>query len=149
MHLSQCDPFSEGYIMLGSIFGFISEIFKPAADLIDELHTSDEEKNKFKESIAKMENAFAMRMMEYEGQLLEARSNIIMTETKSDSWLAKNWRPLTMLSFVGIVASYWFGYQPENMTQDTIDQIFSLIKLGLGGYVVGRSVEKAVTVYKK
>lgn len=135
--------------MLGSIFGFISGIFAPAAELIDNLHTSDEEKNKFKAEIAKMENAFAMRLMEYESQLLEARSNIIMTETKSDSWLAKNWRPLTMLSFVGIVVTYWFGYQPENMTQATIDQVFALIKLGLGGYVIGRSVEKAVTVYKK
>ena len=134
--------------MLG-ILSFISDIFTPAANLIDELHTSDEEKNKFKAEMAKMENLFAMKVMEYESQLLEARSNIIMTESKSDSWLAKNWRPLTMLSFVGIVITYWFGYQPENMTQATIDQIFALIKLGLGGYVVGRSVEKAVTVYKK
>jgi len=135
--------------MLGSIFGFISEIFSPAASLIDELHTSDEEKNKFKESMAKMENAFAMKMMEYESQLLEAKASIITTEAKSDSFLAKNWRPMTMLSFVGIVISYWFGYQPEGMTQDTIDEVFNLIKIGLGGYVVGRSAEKVVKEYKK
>jgi len=54
-----------------------------------------------------------------------------------------------MLAFVGIVISYWFGYQPVNMTQDTLGDVFDLIKIGLGGYVVGRSGEKIAKTLKK
>ena len=137
------------------IFSFVKEIFKPAADLIDELHTSGEEEGNIKiklealrNELAKIEQAVTLKTIEYEGKLLDIKSKIINAEVQSDSWLAKNWRPMTMLAFVGIVISYWFGYQPTNMTPETIGDVFDLIKIGLGGYVVGRSVEKAVKIYK-
>ena len=137
------------------ILGFIKDIFAPAVELIDDLHTSGEEEGDIaiklkglEVSLATLQNEVTLKVMEYEGKLLEAKSNIIMAETNSDSWLAKNWRPMTMLVFTGIVVMYWFGYQPENMSPETISDLFDLIKIGLGGYVVGRSVEKAVKVYK-
>ena len=135
--------------MLFEIFSFVKDIFTPAAKLIDDLHTSDEEKLTLRNELAKLENATTMKVIEYESKLLEARSNVIMAEVGSDSWLAKNWRPLTMLAFVGIVCSYWFGYSPPNATPADIDNIFSLIKLGLTGYVVGRSAEKVADVIKR
>lgn len=138
------------------ILGFIADIFKPAAELIDDLHTSGEEEGEIaiklknlEVSLATLQNEVTLKVMEYEGKLLEAKSNIIMSETNSDSWLVKNWRPLTMLSFVGIVISYWFGYSPPNATPADIDNMFSLIKLGLGGYVVGRTAEKVAKTIKK
>ena len=134
--------------MILEIFSFVKEIFTPAADLIDDLNTSDEEKLTLRNELAKIENATTVKVIEYESKLLEARSNVIMAETGSDSWLAKNWRPLTMLTFVGIVVMYWFGYQPTNATPADIDNIFDLIKLGLTGYVVGRSGEKIAKVIK-
>lgn len=134
--------------MLLEIFSFVSKIFTPAADLIDNLNTSAEEKLTLRNELAKIENSTTMKVIEYESKLLEARSNVIMAETGSDSWLAKNWRPLTMLTFVGIVVMYWFGYQPANATPSDIDNIFDLIKLGLTGYVVGRSGEKIAQVIK-
>ena len=45
--------------------------------------------------------------------------------------------------------AYWLGYHPENLTQDTIDNLFDLVKVGLGGYVLGRSGEKIMKEYKK
>jgi len=135
--------------MLLEIFSFVSKIFTQAAKLIDDLHNSDEEKLTLRNELAKLENATTMKVIEYESKLLEARSSVIMAEVGSDSWLAKNWRPMTMLTFVGIVVSYWFGYSPPNATPEDIDNIFMLIKLGLTGYVVGRSVEKSVEILKK
>lgn len=141
--------------MIGDILSFIGNIFTPARELIDDIHTSGEEEGaiaiKMKEltvALSKLENEVILKVMEYEGKLLEIQAKIINTEAQSDSWLAKNWRPLTMVAFTGIVISYWFGYQPPNMTPETIGDVFDLIKIGLGGYVVGRSVEKAVKVYK-
>ncbi len=131
------------------IFTFISNIFAPAAKLIDDVSTSDEERLTLRNELAKIENGATLKLIEYESKLLTARSNVIMAETGSDSWLAKNWRPITMLVFVGITVSYWFGYSPENATPADIENIFMLIKLGLTGYVVGRSAEKVVSVIKK
>lgn len=135
--------------MLLEIFSFVKDIFTPAAKLIDDMHTSDEEKLTLRNELAKIENATTMKVIEYESKLLEARSNVIMAEVGSDSWLAKNWRPITMLVFVGITVTYWLGYSPPNATPADIDNIFMLIKLGLTGYVVGRSVEKSVDILKK
>jgi len=135
--------------MLLEIFSFVKEIFTPAADLIDNLHTSDEEKDTLRNELAKIEQGTTLKVIEYEGKLLEARSSIIMAETKSDAWLVKNWRPMTMLTFTGIVVSYWFGYQPTNMSPETLSDVFDLIKIGIGGYVLGRSGEKIASTIKK
>lgn len=134
--------------MLLEIFSFVKNIFSPAAELIDNLHTSAEEKLTLRNELAQIEGATTLKIIEYEGKLLEARSKIIVSESQSDLWIVKAWRPMTMLTFVSIVVMYWFGYQPENMTQESIDNIFLLIQIGLGGYIAGRSVEKAVKTYK-
>lgn len=134
--------------MLLEIFSFVKNIFSPAAELIDNLHTSAEEKLTLRNELAQIEGATTLKIIEYEGKLLEARSKIIVSESQSDLWIVKAWRPMTMLTFVSIVVMYWFGYQPENMTQESIDNIFLLIQIGLGGYIAGRSVEKAVKTFK-
>ena len=137
------------------IFKFIGSIFTPAKELIDDLHTSGEEEGaiaiKMKEltvALAKLENEVTLKIVDYESKLLELQSKIVNAEITSDSWLAKNWRPMTMLAFTSIVITYWFGYQPQNMTPETISDVFDLIKIGLGGYVIGRSGEKIAKVIK-
>jgi hypothetical protein len=135
--------------MLLEIFSFVKEIFSPAAKLIDDIHTSDEEKSSLRNELAKIEQAITLKTIEYESKLLDVKSQIIMAETQSDSWLAKNWRPLMMMAFGSIVIMYWFGYQPANLSEARLADIFQLIKIGLGGYVVGRSGEKIAKVMKK
>jgi hypothetical protein len=73
--------------------------------------------------------------------MLKSATSIITAEAKG-SWLSSSWRPITMLVFLGMVVSWWFGYTPVNVTETLVLELFSLIKIGLGGYVVGRSVEK-------
>ena len=77
-----------------SIFNFISNIFKPAVDLVDELHTSDEEKLKLQSMLKKVENDFNGKVLEYESRLMEAQSSIIRSESGGQSWLQRNWRPI-------------------------------------------------------
>jgi hypothetical protein len=47
-----------------------------------------------------------------------------------------------MLSFVAAIMAHWFGLTPDSLTQDTVDMMFILVQIGLGGYVIGRSAEK-------
>lgn len=76
------------------------------------------------------------------GEIEKAAAGIINTEASSKHWLAANWRPLTMLIFVGLIVARWFGFTADNMTEAEYLELYGLMKLGLGGYVVGRTVEK-------
>jgi hypothetical protein len=56
-----------------------------------------------------------------------------------------------MVWFSILLGMYWFGFAPDYLIDNpaTVDQLFGLLKLGIGGYVLGRSVEKSVEVYSK
>lgn len=127
-----------------SILGFIADIFKPAAELIDDLHTSEEETLKIKQAMFKMEQATTMKLMEYESQLLTAKTDIIKSEANSASWIARNWRPITMLVFLVLVVLDSFSWLPNPLAKEA----WTMLQLGLGGYVVGRSGEKIAKVIK-
>lgn len=81
---------------------------------------------------------------------IEAAAQIIVAEAKSESWIARSWRPILMLLFGVIIANNYlvvplFGTPAADIPPDMWD----LLKLGVGGYVLGRSVEKGVKVWKK
>jgi hypothetical protein len=81
-----------------------------------------------------------------EGERETAQANILSAEASSGYFLAAMWRPLMMITFLGIIVSYWFGYTPPNLLVDKmppmIDRLFSLIELGIGGYIGARTLEK-------
>ncbi len=126
-----------------SVLSFISSIFKPAADLIDDLHTSAEEKMALQAQIKKVENELLLKVMDYEKQLLEGQTKIITAEATGQSWLQRSWRPITMLTFLGLVVLDSFGLLAFRLA----DEAWTLLQIGLGGYVVGRSAEKITSRY--
>jgi len=71
-----------------------------------------------------------------------AQSDIVKTEAASTHWLAANWRPLTMLTFTGLIVARWFGWAAPNLGDAEYLKLWDIVQLGLGGYVIGRSVEK-------
>lgn len=91
-----------------------------------------------------IETQFQAQIVANAAAIEAAAAGIINTEAASQHWLAANWRPLTMLVFVGLIVSRWLGYSAENMTEAEYLSIYDLVKIGLGGYVVGRSAEKIV-----
>jgi hypothetical protein len=122
------------------VLSFLSGAIKPVTDLIDNLHTSDEEKGVIKTALTKAENAFATQVLTYEKQLLQMQTDIITAEAKGASWLQRSWRPITMLVFLMLVVADSFGW----LANDLAPQAWTLLQIGLGGYVVGRSAEKVV-----
>lgn len=72
---------------------------------------------------------------------LNAAVSVIVAEA-SGNWLQRSWRPLLMLFFAGLVGARWFGYSAPNMTEAEVMKLWDIVQLGIGGYTIGRSVEK-------
>ncbi len=119
---------------------FISSLISPVATLVDEIHTSDEERLQIKSGLFEVQSGLASQMMNYEARLLEAQAKVITAEAQGGSWLQRNWRPITMLTFLALVVADTFGLTTFRLASEA----WSLLQIGLGGYVVGRSAEKIV-----
>lgn len=94
------------------------------------------------EQKAKAEAEAIKQLLDHQAEIESAAAKIIQTEAASSHWLAANWRPLTMLIFVGLVVARWFGWAAPNLAEAEYIKLWSIVEFGLGGYVVGRSVEK-------
>lgn len=81
-------------------------------------------------------------IIEKSNEIEMAAASIVKAEAQSSHWLAANWRPLTMLTFVGLIVARWGGYTFAGMSEAEYLSFYDLMKIGLGGYVIGRSVEK-------
>ncbi len=91
----------------------------------------------------------SMKAMDLQSQLTDAQSKVITAEITSQSWLARNWRPILMLTFTFIVAWNYIIVPIVGATAAVIPpDMWTLMKIGVGGYIVGRSAEKVVTNLK-
>lgn len=83
-----------------------------------------------------------LKMLELaqKGELMGAE--IVKAEAQSEHWLAASWRPITMLTFVALIVARWFGWAAPDLSEAEYLKLWSIVEFGLGGYVVGRSVEK-------
>ncbi len=73
-----------------------------------------------------------------------AQAQIVQAEAASNNWLASSWRPITMLVFVALIVARWFGWAAPNLSEAEYLKLWDIVQLGLGGYVIGRSVEKVI-----
>ena len=114
---------------------------------------SPEQKAKLEAGLQQYQLEMSKQMNDYSTAVIESQSKIIQAEANSGSWLAQNWRPITMLIFVVIIANNYIIYPYLSMFTDKAtmlqipDDMWSLLKIGLGGYVIGRSVEQSVKAY--
>lgn len=99
----------------------------------------------------------ALMQMIQNGQLaqLTAQADVIKAEASSQFPLTAQWRPILMLVFTGIIFNNYFlapylqAMFGWHVTLELPPQMWDLLKLGIGGYIVGRSVEKSVSVYRQ
>ena len=91
---------------------------------------------------AKAEAEAMRQLLEHQADIESAAAKIINTEAASTHWLAANWRPIVMLTFCGLIVARWFGWAAPNLSEAEYLKLWSIVEFGLGGYVIGRSVEK-------
>ncbi len=144
------------------ILSFISLIFKPAVDLIDGLHTSDAERLELKNNLAQIQAGVQDKIielegkrLEYEKQLVDARSDVLKAEIQGKSWLQRNWRPILMMVVIVIVANNYILFPYLGIWTEKVRVLelpaglFALLTAGVGGYIVGRSGEKIVDKFRR
>lgn len=95
------------------------------------------------ESAAKeAESALARELLLRQGELETAAASIVKAEAESEHWLTASWRPIVMLTFTALIVTRWLGYSAPGISEAEVLKLWSIVELGLGGYVIGRSVEK-------
>ena len=124
---------------MSSSVGFFSGLIKPFGETLDALFTSDEERLRARHALRQLEITLAEREFEFEQVRLREQSQNVRSETQGQSWLQRNWRPLTMLTFLVLIVLDTLGWV-MGLPQD----VWLLMEIGLGGYVIGRSAEKIV-----
>jgi len=99
-----------------------------------------------KDLAAKLKNDLQTQMLQSHTQELTAAAKIIEAEAKA-GWFASSWRPLLMYVLIFILIwNYVLGpvilfFFKASITITLPGDVWTLLQIGLGGYVVGRSAE--------
>lgn len=119
-------------------------LISPISDIVGQVVTDKDERNRLVQQIK-------MKVIEQMASEMEARRDIIVAEASSESWLTRSWRPITMLSFLVLLFVYWFGLAPEYVISqpELMTEVFEMIKIGIGGYIGSRGMEKMADKYLK
>jgi len=108
-----------------------------------------------KDQAAQAAQELRLAMLEHEQTAQQVARDVVVSEAKSEHWITSAWRPLVMIMFavmIGnnyIIAPYLDAIFGTSVMFDMPEQAWSLLSVGLGGYVVGRSGEKIMREYKK
>lgn len=122
--------------------GVASAISSIIGKLIDKAVPDKSEANRLKSEIDH-------QILSLRSQELKSATNVIVAEAGGDSWLQRSWRPITMLTFVGLVVAHWLGMTAPGLSEAQVLSLLDIVKIGLGGYVLGRTGEKCVKSWKK
>lgn len=88
-------------------------------------------------------------MADAEARIIEAARDVVQAEVTGQSRIQRAWRPIAMLTFLGIIV--WIAVVAPifGLAEDSVDALarvpqllWTLIMIGMGGYIGGRSLEK-------
>jgi len=94
----------------------------------------------------KLKAQLQTQLLQSHTQELQAASRIIEAEAKA-GWFASSWRPLLMYVLIFILVwNYVIGpvikvFMGAVITFELPGDVWTLLNVGLGGYVIGRSAE--------
>lgn len=135
---------------MGKLWDFIAgpatSLVGAVGGVIDDLVTSDEERLAVKQQLVRLEHEFQRAVMDADVEFAREQSKVLQAEITGQSWLQRNWRPIVMLSFATIVVyTYFVGPMFGLPYIHPMPELFwSLLTVGIGGYVFGRSAEKII-----
>jgi hypothetical protein len=116
--------------ILGKIFSSgANDLVESVGGVIDDLHTSKEEKLEAEQKIKEI-------ILSHEAKLQEEVTNRWEADMASDSWLSKNVRPLTLMVFVDA------GVISFEVDSDWKELLKMVLITTVGAYFGGRSYEK-------
>ena len=138
--------------MIGALLPVIGPLL---GDVVKRVLPEDKDKR------AEIEREINMALISNSAQIEQAAASVILAEAKSEHWITASWRPILMLTITAIVAWNFLlaplvelavrlsaGDQIP-LTIPLPDELWNLLMIGVGGYVVGRSAEKVADKVKK
>jgi hypothetical protein len=133
------------------MMGFLANLFKPKAETVTGVVNPVGELAKdLRTAITgdippELRAELLGKTLDITTKLIEVQTNVIVAEVQGQSWTQRNWRPITMICFLILVILDSFGW----LLNPLAPQAWTLLSIGLGGYVVGRSAEKVVDRLKQ
>jgi len=125
--------------MLGNLLsGGAADLVKNVGGVIDEFHTSDEEKLEAERKIKEL-------VANYEVEMEKNITSRWEADLKSDSWLSKNVRPLTLIFLIVCTMLLIFidaGALNFEVKSTWVDLLQLVLITVIGAYFGGRSLEK-------
>ena len=125
--------------MLSKIFsGGAAELVKGVGGVIDNLHTSGEEKLEAERKIKEL-------VANYEVEMEKNITSRWEADLKSDSWLSKNVRPMTLIFLIVCTMLLIFidaGALDFEVKSSWVDLLQLVLITVIGAYFGGRSLEK-------
>ena len=115
----------------------ISNLIEEIASVVNTLSVSSKEKKRIQADLAAAVN----RQLE---SLQRSRAEVVRTEAEGN-WLQRSWRPIVMLAVAGIVLAGVLFDLPLGSEKS---RLWDLLEIGIGGYVVGWSLEKVAACWK-
>jgi len=104
---------------------------------------------------AEAENKVRLALLENTKQIEASASAIVLAESQSESWIASSWRPILMLNITAIVSVNYLIFPlievatGNKMMIPLPEELWTLLTVGVGGYVLGRSGEKVAKNFQK
>ena len=123
------------------ILNLIGAIGGKVLDVVDQVVEDKDQAAKLKFDIQK-------KLMETKTSELEAQAKIVLAEAQG-SWLQRNWRPMLMVTFAGLVVAHWFGWTAPDIPESVQNSLLNIVLVGVGGYVASRGAEKCVDKWKQ
>ena len=101
------------------------------------------------EKRAEAQAEITKQILANEKDILNAARDVVSAEIQSDSWMAKSWRPCLMFLLMGQIIwivniAPFFGLvgQTTEALKAVPPEFWTLLTIGMGGYIIGRSAEK-------
>ena len=138
--------------MIGALLPVIGPLL---GDVVKRVLPEDKDKR------AEIEREINMALISNSAQIEQAAASVILAEAKSEHRITATWRPILMLTITAIVGwNYLLAPLVElavrllagdqiPLTIPLPDELWNLLMIGVGGYVVGRSAEKVADKGRK
>lgn len=134
-----------------SILDWISGLFEPVAKVVDNVHTSEEEKLELRNALAEIESKVTIKKVELDkevahltAKLAESASKVAVAESQSDNLFTKTYRPAIVTGMFIMISLNSFG-----LLQIPLPDIFiQVFGASFGIVAIGRDVYKTKRIGK-
>jgi hypothetical protein len=138
--------------MIGALLPILTPLI---GDVVKRVLPEDKDKR------ADIEREINMTLLKNSQSIENAAASVVLAEAKSEHKITAIWRPLLMITITAIVAwNFLFAQLIElavhvftgdqiPLAIDLPSELWTLLTVGVGGYVGGRSAEKFAKNWKK